>query len=382
MEYIIIGSLEQFLYILTFTCNILLGIVYISKGNKSEIKEEKLILIGFGLFFICIGLSNMFYFDIKLVSFLFFSLAYILVLLNIERVIKRTKFLLSIGFTALSIGIMLESINIIKDFNFIQFAAMYMFISVTIIIFWFLKNSEEDFKNVSAFLLLGTYVFFIGDLFRSIPELHSHFPWLTPILFIFGSLLFITPLIFSAQIFSNHPKWLWFIIIIYMGIWLIFLDLSIMDLTILEYIWYIVYNIAFIGIILYSIVRIRAISKYDGIMQKSGDSLKTNESKKRDFLKMFVKPERLTEEEVTISKEKKICLVCKNIIGGINFLCFECGAFYCEKCFRALSELENACWACDYALDATKPVKLAKQDEEKPSIEAESQKKGGKKSHM
>jgi hypothetical protein len=45
----------------------------------------------------------------------------------------------------------------------------------------------------------------------------------------------------------------------------------------------------------------------------------------------LIKPPRITEEEVSVSKENKICLVCKGKVGGFNFICTECGAFYCMK---------------------------------------------------
>ena len=51
-----------------------------------------------------------------------------------------------------------------------------------------------------------------------------------------------------------------------------------------------------------------------------------------DLLKTFLKPQKITEEEVSISKEKKVCLVCKNKVGGINFICKNCETFYCQKC--------------------------------------------------
>ncbi len=87
--------------------------------------------------------------------------------------------------------------------------------------------------------------------------------------------------------------------------------------------------------------------------------------------------EDITEEEVSISKEKKICLVCKGKVLGINFICTECEAFYCMKCANALSNIENACWACGAPIDESRPVKPFKKEEkieilekphEKPNI--------------
>ena len=79
---------------------------------------------------------------------------------------------------------------------------------------------------------------------------------------------------------------------------------------------------------------------------------------------VFTCPETITEEEVSVSKEKKICLVCKGEIVKFNYVCLDCKSFYCDKCYHALVDLENACWACDTVLDETKPVKLDKGKEE------------------
>jgi len=70
------------------------------------------------------------------------------------------------------------------------------------------------------------------------------------------------------------------------------------------------------------------------------------------------KPKELTKEEIIFYKEKKICVVCKGKVAGFNtYLCPYCDVIYCEKCARALSLLENVCWACNGAIDPAKPVK-------------------------
>ena len=74
--------------------------------------------------------------------------------------------------------------------------------------------------------------------------------------------------------------------------------------------------------------------------------------------------ENITEEEISISKEKKICIVCKGKVGGFSFICNGCGAFYCEKCAKALSDLENMCWVCNTLIDPSKPSKPYEKEEE------------------
>jgi len=70
---------------------------------------------------------------------------------------------------------------------------------------------------------------------------------------------------------------------------------------------------------------------------------------------------QVKEEEVTIQKEKKICLVCRGVVLRFSYIC-ECGAIYCENCARAVSNLENICWACDIPIDYNKPIKHFKEE--------------------
>ncbi len=85
---------------------------------------------------------------------------------------------------------------------------------------------------------------------------------------------------------------------------------------------------------------------------------------KESLFRIAKRPSEITEEEVSISKEKKICLVCKGNVSGINYICTECGAFYCINCSQAIIDLENACWACSAPIDKSKPVKPFKKEDE------------------
>ena len=101
--------------------------------------------------------------------------------------------------------------------------------------------------------------------------------------------------------------------------------------------------------------------------------LKENEiisEDKTGVLSIFTKPQKVTEEEVSVSKEKKICLVCKGkVMRFNNYICPVCETFYCEKCARALIDLENACWVCETPFDETKPSKPFKSKEEPIDLE-------------
>ncbi len=82
---------------------------------------------------------------------------------------------------------------------------------------------------------------------------------------------------------------------------------------------------------------------------------------------------QLTEEKVIISKETKICLVCRGEVFGFSYNC-KCGVNYCENCARALTNLENVCWACDIPIDYSKPVKPFKKEVERIKVQEKGKK--------
>jgi len=83
---------------------------------------------------------------------------------------------------------------------------------------------------------------------------------------------------------------------------------------------------------------------------------------------------QLSEEKIAISKEKKICLVCRGGVLRFSYIC-ECGAIYCGNCAQALTNLENMCWACDAPIDFLKPVKPYKDEEERVEMGEKSKEK-------
>jgi len=71
---------------------------------------------------------------------------------------------------------------------------------------------------------------------------------------------------------------------------------------------------------------------------------------------------QVSEEEVTILRERKICVVCKGDVLGFMYTC-KCDTIYCENCARALTNLENACWVCDAPFDTSKPTQPYEKEE-------------------
>ncbi|MFX1479667.1 MAG: hypothetical protein ACFFCI_16210, partial [Promethearchaeota archaeon] len=71
---------------------------------------------------------------------------------------------------------------------------------------------------------------------------------------------------------------------------------------------------------------------------------------------------QIKEGQITVLKERKICIICKGDILGYMYAC-QCNALYCDKCAQALTEIENACWVCGAPIDITKPIKPYKEEE-------------------
>ncbi|MFX1356813.1 MAG: hypothetical protein ACFFA8_05955 [Promethearchaeota archaeon] len=70
------------------------------------------------------------------------------------------------------------------------------------------------------------------------------------------------------------------------------------------------------------------------------------------------------DEKVAITKETKICLVCRGEVLRFSYIC-QCGTIYCEHCARAITNLENVCWVCNRPIDYLKPIKEYEKPKEK-----------------
>ena len=162
-----------------------------------------------------------------------------------------------------------------------------------------------------------------------------------------------TPTIFNPKFFALNIKY-----------WYLFgIIVTTVSCITLIYIIIAKYQIEYVlgGLILVSFCIAESIIAIRYIMQDKDLKIKNN----LGISGIFTKPELVTEEEVSVSKEKKICLVCKRKLAGFKlaFICRECDTLYCEKCARALTKLENACWVCNAPFDENKPVKLSKKEE-------------------
>ena len=121
-----------------------------------------------------------------------------------------------------------------------------------------------------------------------------------------------------------------------------------------------------------SLTTIGFFLKYLGVKEESVEQKKKHRKKEisieDSLFRLSNRPERITEEEVSFHKEKKICLVCKGKLSKFNIFICDCDILYCENCARALSELENMCWVCNAPIDESKPVKQYPKEETDPGV--------------
>ena len=254
--------------------------------------------------------------------------------------------------------------------------AVYQFfpITFTIVSFYYIntlftlmKRSQRELRAATSFIIIGSYFMGLSIVYMSpwIMQLGATPILIFPTLFIFGNFMCIAPTLFKPEFFSRNIKY-WYLFSIF------FIVVSVIALiypvTLSNVIELILVGLVFLIIyVVECVILIRFIKREESLGVKGDIGVRG----------IFTKPEKVTEEEVSISKEKKICLVCKGIIARFNnYICPECDVLYCENCARSLSDLENSCWVCETPFDESKPSKPYKKE---PEIDVEISEKPQKK---
>jgi hypothetical protein len=366
---------------------------------EKESKKERRIMFGFAILFFTNGLLRIFYFfsDYMVIGGytghaffgeyeiaypiyeLMLKLAYVstiagmaLVFFEFEREMKRTKYSLTIVNIIFLIPTALLPINTARNLNFF-FGTIDAAIFILLLI-WFSKKSSQEFQAVSVIMLIGFLLYLAGSMLDSRigKELGIIPAILPPFLIILGSVFAISPTFINPEYFSRSSLY-WSILSIFNCILLFIFFYGILVLIIPEIyvipMWIVISSVIITTI--YSFSRIAKILKAQSRLERYSKTPK----KQQDFLKIFTKPRRVTEEEVSISKEKKICLVCKNKVSRLNYICPDCNAIYCVKCSDVLSNEENMCWVCDTRFDESKPIQTPVEEEKLPDDEGKERKK-------
>ncbi len=182
------------------------------------------------------------------------------------------------------------------------------------------KWSRFELKAISSTLFFGVLLTMMSSAIVSKTVKELNIPlmlYLSPIFYIIGALVVMMPLVIDLKYISHMLRFLSIC-----GIFAIITMFSI-EIFLVNYVGIanaILYIFILCIVIFLEFNIIKDIKTYKvGEAQISGPVI----------LEMFTKPKKITEEEVSVSKEKKICLVCKSKISGLNFICSDCGTFYC-----------------------------------------------------
>ena len=389
--------LDRILWGIAIAALIMAGIQYIKRGKQYEGFNERITLYGFACLFFGFAVYKFlfclaefaipgtfknfaFYGDFTNLSQLtydFFKLCIIsysigstMFILSFELTFKRIKYVLSlIGAILIVIFIIFPSRTTLLLFQLIGFT--YFFIIIYLILFYLTKWAHQEFKTISFLLMFGITLLLIGFVLTDVVLVRYIWipTYIPPVLIIFGVLIAISPMYIEPKLFSKAlVVWVSIGMLALITAFALFLYMIYSGVPIAYLIIVSVFNFILIFIFYKAIIMTKTPKSYI-------TSIET-EVLRPDILSVFTKPQKITEEEVSISKEKKICLVCKNEISRENYICPECKAFYCMKCAQALANLENACWVCETPFDESKPVRLPEKEEEEIIMEEELKKKG------
>jgi len=373
-------------------------VIYYSKGRKQENPKEKALFYGLGVITLVTCAMEKFFRYIsdflvegEYKDYVFLG-TYEYEYLNIEFLIFRKLLFICLfggfaGFCLLTAKIKYKRLNYIIAAVLLIFMALIPFIpfdtlqSVQMIVYFpgiyycvlyltFLtKWAREEYKGISFHLIMGFFIYQFSFFLNTFQVKNTNvFPLsLGPLLMILSVFIMILPFIVNPEFYNKSQLYYRIIALSVNAVSLLFMLFVYLMLP-LYFVFFI--TMVFISNLIFTFLNLKYI--------KAGCS--SEKEQERDLIAVFSRPKQVTEEEVSISKEKKVCLVCKNEILKFNFVCPECKSFYCEKCYTALSGLENACWACDHALDESKPVKLKKKEKIGVEIEPELYKKNSEKS--
>jgi hypothetical protein len=228
------------------------------------------------------------------------------------------------------------------------------------VLFLLMKWAKKELKAATSFIIFGTLLIANPTIFANPNIMMAGVisSILLPLSLILAVILCMAPTFVNPKFFLRATSY-WYLFFASLIGYSVFLFI----VAIIFLPQYLILEI-FIMIIFYSLesaIFLKSFLKEEGVSTK----------KSFDIIGVFTRPETITEEEVSVSKEKKICLVCKKEVLRANYICPECKTFYCKNCSETLSNLENMCWVCDTPFDESKPSKPFKKESEGQEVVVE-----------
>ncbi|MFX0058476.1 MAG: hypothetical protein ACFE85_11765 [Candidatus Hodarchaeota archaeon] len=317
------------------------SVLYIYRGAKGKDKQERFLMHGFGVFWLNIALVRLFFFIIDT---------------NFE------------GFYLGNLIAIFETFDIVNYIILYFYLYLYIFefiivIMLSMLFVWSSIKSKREFQAISSVISIGFVVIVIGWAFEAIiiKNVNPVFRTLPSLFVIIGSLIAISPLIGYSEFFSKPLIRL--LIFVMIGLIATFLVLTLFfNLPLF------IVVLIFIFIAIFVLILVVGYIIYFYAKQRQRES-ETRKDEIKNTISMFTRPPKITVEEAKFYREKGLCIVCKNKIARLNYVCPSCNIFYCVKCSEALTKLENACWVCDNPFDETKPVRLEQKIDDEIILE-------------
>ncbi|MFX0098789.1 MAG: hypothetical protein ACFFCS_04350 [Candidatus Hodarchaeota archaeon] len=393
MAYIRIYNLTSiFLWGVAITLNIVAATLFYSKGRAKEKFKEKIIFYGFAInvignlawqltrlltYFYIIQtdgkfVGNAFLADISNITTRFdlllrignvtTSVATIAIVLIYELYANYKKFPITIACLIMGAFVIFTPFNISSLLSLILSFVIYVIV-YSRMLYLFTKWTDVKNKALSASFFCGFSSVGIGAYFLFPEVMNLDFYWLElgPTLVIVSGLFLVIPMVTDPKRLSN-PLLAWYGSTIYtIGIIITFQAFFFTNTAVLN--WTIIGLFVMVDFLfLFYYVR-------KDIMESRSKPQATDEP---DVLSMFSRPQAVSEEEITVSKEKRICLVCKDPLSRKMYICPGCNAFYCQRCTDTLENMENQCWVCNTPFNEAKPVIPDEGEGRKEEIEIHS----------
>lgn len=341
------------------------GIKYVLMANQRELKEERFLLLGIGIFFALSPLMRISFNIIPsitlndhMIGHYFMGFVGLLSFIFIERSFNRTKFIISISFSILLIFSLFDIIHV-------YVIDLLVMLILLIFLFWMVLISDVELQNIGLFMIIGVLISLMAMFFETPGVLDFELKFIIArsmnILSVVGFLL---PTYYSTNFISRiNPRFFYAFFLLWDVAWTILgVSFLIVDIFILINSTYNI--VVYLGSLnQITLILLLLLIRKNRKMTR-GEEFSSDSAKERiNVLELFTKPQQLTEEEVSVAKERGVCLVCKNEIIRETYVCPECKSYYCLKCSKTLTRMENACWVCQTPFDDKKPVNKMEQTE-------------------
>ncbi|MHA1148595.1 MAG: RING finger protein [Promethearchaeota archaeon] len=396
-QVLVFTLIDRFLWGIAVCIMILGSLMYLTRAHKIDNRNEKRMLYAFGLLFIALSINTFFlyvceisiqgtyidhsfyanmdetkvfggqyeknsafrfFYILALYSWFIGALIFIFIFENIHQRFFKSKEIKKPKYSLTIIGIILV---IMAAFNF-DLASLVFVTTVLLIIgiiFWLSIISSKELQAVSIVIIMGIDLIYLAAQIHIVNHIIKFPTIFAPILMIIGIIFIISPFFVDMDfLVQKKPILHWKLLIIFSSavlfIGILFVIIS--DLPFILSFLYISQTLLING----GLIFFGVIQKHKGeaIEMHIKQIISKSEREELQYLfRGFTKPKQLTEEEVSIAKERRICLVCKNKLARNIYICPDCNAFYCQKCSTTLASMENTCWVCDAQIDESKPIK-------------------------